>query len=637
MLRDLTLHKGHPPYKKIEKSLQSRYIGSIVANHVSAKELSSSHVPHLIEHKLLNPKDKKIWDAAYREEYYGLKNLPAWVTITQEQYDSMKHKLKPIPTMAISAINHDENGHPKRAKYRIVVLGNLDQHLWSKQETYAPVMSLIELRLFVTLSIYFKRILKSGDFKQAFCQAELPPDEQYILRPPYGCPETPPNSYWLLKRSLYGLKRSARHWFEKATEILESIGLKPLDNAPCIFKGTILPNLPPLYLGIYVDDFVYFSESDDVEKEFQKQLQSKTNVDFMGTVTHFLGHKFQWQQCTINDTSHLRVHLSQTAFTDHLVELARLSDSSKPVITPYRSGYPVDAIIKPQPSPKDKHILQFQMRQLVGSLNWLSQGTRPDLSTITSMLAKYQNSPTATHVEAAKYAIRYAKQTHNLGIQFNSNYQPNIQSYIKFPLDPLTSTTEANWGPQDLSSTPSDHRLPLFKSRLISGHIIFMFGPLHWQSKRQSITARSSAEAKIYATDECVRELTYIRNIFKNLDLHKQLLSQPINIFNDNIACVQWSKNKTTRTIRHIQLRDNAVRENIKQKLINIHHIPGAHNIADIFTKEDRDKSHFISLREKILHPPFKCHHTTYNMSKFIFNQFNIVRLDSSQAMGGVS
>ena len=77
MLRDLQLHKGHPPYKKLEQLLQSRYIGSIVASHVSAKELSSHHVPHLIEHKLLNKKDKQIWNAAYREEYYGLKNLPA--------------------------------------------------------------------------------------------------------------------------------------------------------------------------------------------------------------------------------------------------------------------------------------------------------------------------------------------------------------------------------------------------------------------------------------------------------------------------------------------------------------------------------------------------------------------------------
>ena len=350
----------------------------------------------------------------------------------------------------------------------------------------------------------------------------------------------------------------------------------------------------------------------------------------MGPVSHFLGHEFQWRSYQIENENQLRLHLSQTAYADHLVDIARLSQSSKPVITPYRSGNPVDSITTQTTSKTQKQSLQDEMRQLVGSLNWLSQGMRPDLSTITSMLAKYQNSPTPAHVTAAKNAIRYIKQTRHLAISFDSNFQSNLQSFINFPLDPLNTVADANWGSQDLSNTPEHAQLPLFKSRSISGHIIFLYGPLHWQSKRQSITARSSAEAEIYATDECVRELTYIRNIFKNLGMQKEFFSKPINIFNDNMACVQWSKNKTTPTIRHIQLRDNAVRENIQRKLISIHHIPGAHNIPDIFTKEDRDKNHFISLREKVLFPPFKCNNTTYSMSKYKFENFNIVRLDGS-------
>ena len=283
----------------------------------------------------------------------------------------------------------------------------------------------------------------------------------------------------MLTRSLYGLKRSARHWFDKATEILGSIGLHPLQNAPCIFKGTIIPGLPPLYLGLYVDDFVFFSESDEVELQFQKLLESKTNVDFMGPVTHFLGHKFQWQQYQIDNKNHLRLHLSQTAYADHLVDLANLSQSSKPVLTPYRSGNPVDSIISKTPTKHEQQKLKDQMRQLVGSLNWLSQGTRPDLSTITSMLARYQNSPTQKHIDAARYAIRYVKQTRHLGIHFDSNFQSNLQSFVHFPLDPLTATTDANWGSQDLSNTPENYQMPLFKSRSISGHIIFLFGPLH--------------------------------------------------------------------------------------------------------------------------------------------------------------
>ena len=239
MIRDLLLYRGHPKYSKINAQLQSRYIGKVVSNHVSARGLTSRDVPTLIQHKLLPETDRKIWDAAYKEEHFGLQDLPAWITITEKQYQEIKHKVgRPLPTMAISTIKYDENGDPKRAKYRIVVLGHLDQNLWQKSDTYAPVLSLIELRVFITLSMHHKRILKSGDFKQAFCQATVPPDEYYILRPPHGCPVTPPGLYWLLQRTLYGLKRSVKHWFDKATEMLQSIGLNPHPHSPCIFKAT---------------------------------------------------------------------------------------------------------------------------------------------------------------------------------------------------------------------------------------------------------------------------------------------------------------------------------------------------------------------------------------------------------------
>jgi hypothetical protein len=69
--------------------------------------------------------------------------------------------------MAIATIKYDANNKPKRAKYRIVVLGNLDYHTWSKEDTAAPVLSHLELRLLTSLAVFHKRILKNCDMKQA--------------------------------------------------------------------------------------------------------------------------------------------------------------------------------------------------------------------------------------------------------------------------------------------------------------------------------------------------------------------------------------------------------------------------------------------------------------------------------------
>lgn len=90
-------------------------------------------------------------------------------------------------------------------------------------------------------------------------------------------------------------------------------------NAPCLFKGDVISGRAPLYLGLYVDDFVYFSEDQSVEASFEKQLKENTLVDFMGPASHFLGLKFQWNKFTVNKEDHLKVHLSQSAFVDNLV------------------------------------------------------------------------------------------------------------------------------------------------------------------------------------------------------------------------------------------------------------------------------------------------------------------------------
>jgi len=342
LLQTFQCFSGHVPAWKVWQTRTTFNMGNIFARHVSANGLTSQDVPNLIHHSRLNEKDRSIWDAAYSEEYYGLKNLPTWKTITESEYQRNKSKLGTIlPTMAISTIKYDENGNPKRAKYRIVALGNLDPHIWRKEECYAPVMSLMELRFLTALAVRQNKILKSGDFKQAFCQAILPPGENYVLRPPHGCPLTPKGSYWMLQRTLYGLKRSPRHWYEKAVQLLTQIGLKQCPNAPCLFKGTLIKGKAPIYLGLYVDDFVYFSTDKEVESKFEKELGSLTNVDFMGQVSHFLGIKYQWRQTPTST----KAHMSQEAFAESLVNQNGLSNiSTKINMTPYRSGFPVDAI-----------------------------------------------------------------------------------------------------------------------------------------------------------------------------------------------------------------------------------------------------------------------------------------------------
>ncbi len=77
--------------------------------------------------------------------------------------------------------------------------------------------------------------------------------------------------------------------------------------------------------------------------------------------------------------------------------------------------------------------------------------------------------------------------------------------------------SDGNWGPQEATFSQSD--LPYFVSRSMSAFYIDLLGPLHWLSKRQKVTAASSTEAEINATDECVKFLHELSQILEFLDV----------------------------------------------------------------------------------------------------------------------
>ena len=92
--------------------------------------------------------------------------------------------------------------------------------------------------------------------------------------------------------------------------------------------------------------------------------------------------------------------------------------------------------------------------------------------------------------------------------------------------------------------------------------------------------------------------------LLEDLDLLNEIMPEPTTVLNDNNACVQWSHNCTTKGLRHIQIRENAIRESIQAGFVSVHHVEGAINLADLFTKEDKCAEHFVTVRNKIMYNP---------------------------------
>ena len=138
-------------------------------------------------------------------------------------------------------------GNPDREKSRICVMGNFETRQWTPGEHFAPVIPVPIVQLLTSLAIRCGTTLKQGDCKNAFAQEDLPDDESYVLSPSPGCPFSPPGTYWRLKKSLYGLSRAAKHWFDVYSRQLKTIGLTQCLQEPCLFHGKICPQ-KPLYI-----------------------------------------------------------------------------------------------------------------------------------------------------------------------------------------------------------------------------------------------------------------------------------------------------------------------------------------------------------------------------------------------------
>ena len=133
--------------------------------------------------------------------------------------------------------------------------------------------------------------------------------------------------------------------------ILLKMGLKASPHDPCLLSGVLSnPSSPEtiseaqyqLHVGLYVEDFVFYSSDPTQDALFKTLLQEHIQVDFMGDVDYFVGTEFTWLQ---HKDGKISVHLCQLSFTEFTAHRFLVHITNKvPNMTPYSSGFPVNSI-----------------------------------------------------------------------------------------------------------------------------------------------------------------------------------------------------------------------------------------------------------------------------------------------------
>ena len=175
---------------------------------------------------------------SYKEEKQSLIDHKVYEKILKNQYLDLRRASKipkATPSMCVLVVKK-KYGNPLRAKSRIVVLGNFEDRLYQKSQRYALVLKYSSLRLTTSKAVVDERMLQHGDCNNVFYNVTLPDNEVTLIRPPIGDLDFQEDEYWILKKTLYRLRRSPHHWYNIIKVILLKMGLKASSHDPCLLS-----------------------------------------------------------------------------------------------------------------------------------------------------------------------------------------------------------------------------------------------------------------------------------------------------------------------------------------------------------------------------------------------------------------
>ncbi|KAH9796155.1 retrovirus-related pol polyprotein from transposon RE1 [Citrus sinensis] len=504
---------------------------SVHRQHCQETELNEGvQIPKNIQEALEDSK----WRQAVIEEMSALEQMGTWELVQKPEGKV------PVGCKWVFTVKYRSDGSIERYKARLVAKGFTQTYGIDYQETFAPVAKLNTIRVLLSLAANLDWPLQQLDVKNAFLNGDLA-EEVYMELPP-GFDKEGRGLVCRLKKSLYGLKQSPRAWFDRFSRAIRQQEYKQAQTDHTLFyrhkDGKIT------VLIVYVDDII-LTGNDIVEiKRLKKILATEFDIKDLGSLRYFLG-----MEVARNNTG---ISVSQRKYViDLLKETGMIG--CKPVDTP------MDANLKLGDLKDSIPVERGRYQRLVGKLIYLSH-TRPDIAFAVSVVSQFMHAPCEEHMEAVYRILRYLKGTPGKGLLFKKNEARSVEAF-----------TDADW-----AGSIKDRRST-------SGYCTFVWGNLvTWRSEKQSVVARSSAEAEFRAVAQGICELLWLKLLLGELKIAD---IQPMKLYCDNKAAIDISHNPVhhDRT-KHVEVDRHFIKEKI-EGVISMTYVPTSQQTADLLTK----------------------------------------------------
>ncbi|XP_019888500.1 uncharacterized protein LOC109611240 [Ooceraea biroi] len=325
--------------------------------------------------------------------------------------------------------------------------------------------------------------------------------------------------------------------------------MKPINADSCVYCDESKSTLALAY----VDDIIFASRNDTNIKRLKEELAKRFTIKDLGNARYCLGIEI--------DRDRKGIHLSQSGYIRDVLKKFGMSDC-KPVRTPFETGIKLH-----DNNDLDADNAQVSYRELIGSLMYLAQGTRPDIAHAVSSLSQWNTSFKKIHWTCAKRVLRYLKGTINHGLHYTKSGK-NLIGY-----------TDADWGSCSLDRRSYTGSVFLLANAAIS-----------WESRKQKTVALSSTEAEYAALSDAAREAIHLSRLLSEID--SPTLSK-ITLHNDNQAAAKLAVNPVFHSrSKHIDIKCHFIRQALVDHRMDLVYTCTEDMIADVLTKALSSEKH---------------------------------------------
>ena len=478
----------------------------------------------------------KVWRDACEEEIASIIKNKTWNLV------DLPKGAKAIGLKWVFKVKRNSDGSINKYKSRLVAKGYIQRHGVDFEEVFAPVARIETVRFIIALAASRGWRIHHLDVKTAFLNGDLK-ETVYVSQPEGFKVEGSEDKVYKLEKALYGLRQAPRAWNEKLNQVLEKLLFVRCSKEPSLYRKKI--DNDHLLVAVYVDDLLVCGSSSIMISVFKAEMAGNFEMSDLGLLTYYLGI-----EVTQTDEG---ITLTQERYAKKILSETGMEECNAVHI-------PMEFGLKLSKAETEQSVDEKEYRRSIGCLRYLLH-TRPDLSYSVGLLSRYMHCPKVSHAAALKQVLRYLKGTLSLGLVFQRAEGVELLGY---------SDSSHNIGEDDGRST--------------TGHIFYLNAcPITWCSQKQETVALSSCEAECMAATEAAKQAIWLQELLEEVTENEV---QKVMIRIDNKSAIALTKNPVFHgRSKHIHKRYHFIRECVENEQVDVQHIPGTEQKADILTK----------------------------------------------------